>query len=152
MCGWLFYIVCLLLCITLLCCLQCVKVWLNYNWWLLSYWILSKNRRDFHKICNILATISHYATTFLHMINKFKAFHMVANKQYQTIILISYFQFVNILARKNKGETFILNRPLRVALCSAINLVSFLIYMRNHNLKWYHNSINNGNPHLENSE
>ena len=45
------------------------------------------------------------------MINKFKAFHIVANKQYKTINLISYFQFVNILAQKNKGETFILNRP-----------------------------------------
>ena len=37
---------------------------------------------------------------------------ITASKQNKTIIHISYFQLVNILARKIKGETFILNRPL----------------------------------------
>ena len=107
-----FNIVCLLLSVTLLCWLSCVKVWLYYNQWLLSYWILSKNRRDFHKWCNILATISHNATKFSHMIDNLKTFHIVPNKLYKTINLISYFQIVNILARKIKGETSELNRPL----------------------------------------
>ena len=38
--------------------------------------------------------------------------YIITNKQYKTIIHTSYFQFVNSLARKNKGETFILNRPI----------------------------------------
>ena len=46
------------------------------------------------------------------MIDNLNTFHIVPNKLYKTINLISYFQIVNILARKIKGETFELNRPL----------------------------------------
>ena len=48
------------------------------------------------------------------MIDNLNTFHIVPNKLYKTINLISYFQIVNILARKIKGETFELNRPLQI--------------------------------------
>ena len=54
------------------------------------------------------------STTLSHITNNITMLYITTNKQYKTIIHISYFQFVNILARKIKGETFILNRPLNL--------------------------------------
>ena len=50
------------------------------------------------------------------MIDNLKTFHIVPNNLYKTINLISFFQIVNILARKIKGETFELNRPLMIGI------------------------------------
>ena len=107
----------------MLCCLSCVKVWLHYDLLLLRYCIICKNRGDFHLRFIIKATISCNATILSHMINSITFFHIEINKQDTTIIHISYFLFVNILARKFKGEYFILNRPLNSTQAKVVHKV-----------------------------